>query len=254
MSHAHLSETVEIKTVNETEKIGTFVVSGLYPGYGLTVGNAIRRTLLSSLPGGAITYVKIKDVDHEFSTVPGVIEDVVEMTLNLKKLRFEVFSDEPQVLTLKMKGEKEATAGDIKANSEVRVVNPEAHIATLTTKSAELEMELTVEKGLGYSPAEARKDEKLSVGVIAVDSFFSPVVRVNYTIENIRVGDRTDYNQVTFVIETDGTIKPGVAFHKAANILKDHFAKIGDLSSAKEEGGVVEEPVEAEEEPASKKK
>jgi DNA-directed RNA polymerase subunit alpha len=229
MKFQYLSETVAIKRISEDPTKGVFEVEGLYTGYGLTVGNALRRTLLSSLPGAAITQVKIKSVNHEFSTLPGVQEDMLELTLNMKRIRFRSFSDEPQVLLLKVKGEKEVTAVDIKTNSEVEVITPEAHIATLTEKNAELDMEITVERGLGYSPVDMRKMEKLGVGVIAIDALFSPVLSVNYTVENMRVGEKTDYNRVRFELETDGTVSPSSAMHKAASILKDHFEKLMGL-------------------------
>lgn len=226
MEYAHLSSTVTVKTVSETPVEGVFDIEGLYAGYGLTMGNALRRTLLSSLPGAAVTYIKIKNAPHEFSTLPGVKEDLVELILNFKKLRFSMDTNEPQVLLLKTKGEGEITAADIEANSEARVVNPDVLLATLTAKDAVLEVEITVERGLGYSSVESRKAEKLAVGLIAIDAFFSPVASVNYTVDNMRVGDRTDYNRVRLEIKTDGTITPSMALHKSTNILKDHFEKI----------------------------
>ena len=226
MEYTHLSSTVGIKTVSEDARRGVFEIEGLYAGYGLTVGNALRRGLLSSLPGAAITYVNIKGAPHEFSTLPGVKEDVVELTLNLKRIRFRMFADEPQTLLLKVKGEKTVTAADIKADSQVEVINPEQVIATLTDKNAELEIELTVERGLGYSPIESRKAEKMTVGQIGIDAIFSPVLKVNYTVENMRVGDRTDYNRLRLEIETDGTVSPSAALHKTASAIRDHFEKI----------------------------
>jgi DNA-directed RNA polymerase subunit alpha len=235
MEYSRLSETVKIKKISETNTQGTFEIEGLYTGYGLTIGNALRRVLLSSIPGAAITQIKIKNVKHEFSTIEGVAEDVVEITLNLKKVRFKFFAAEPQILTLEVKGEKEVTAGDIKTNAQVEIINPDVHIATLTSKKAELLMELTVEKGLGYVPVEARKSEKLPVGVIAIDAIFTPVTKVNFVIENMRVGERTDYNKLKLEIETDGSISPSAALHKSANILKDHFDKISAIEVAESE-------------------
>lgn len=230
MEYAYLSSTVSIKTVSEDAKAGVFEVEGLFAGYGLTVGNAIRRALLSSLPGAAVTEVKIKNVPHEFSTLPGVKEDIVELALNFKKLRFRLHVDEPQVLALKAKGEQVVTAADIEPNSNVEIMNPELVIATLTAKEAELDMEIKVERGLGYVPVEARKSEgRLPIGTIAVDAIFTPVERVNYAVEDMRVGDRTDYNRLRLEIMTDGTVSPSSALHKAANILKDHFEKVGTL-------------------------
>ncbi len=255
MEYQKLSESVKIKTVSETATEGVFEIEGLYTGYGLTIGNALRRVLLSSIPGAAITQVKISGVKHEFSTIEGIAEDILEISLNLKKVRFKLHSDEPQVLVLEAKGEKDVTAGDIKTNSQIEVINPDMHIATLTSKKAELKMEITVEKGLGYIPVEARKAEKLPIGVIAIDAIFTPVNKVNFTIENMRVGERTDYNMLKFVIETDGSITPGAALHKSSNILKDHFGKISLLEAAEEEEVKAEaEESEDGEEKKSKKK
>lgn len=258
MEYTLRSEAVKIKKISETEKEGIFEIEGLYTGYGLTMGNALRRTLISSLPGAAITQVKIKGVDHEFSAIPGVMEDVVEIVLNLKKVRFHFHADEPQVLSLKVKGEKKITAKDIETNALVEVVNPDAHIATLTNKNAECELELTVEKGLGYVPVEARKVEKLPIRTIAIDAIFTPIVKVNFVVENMRVGDRTDFNRVKFVIETDGTMSPSSALRKAANILKDHFEKVAEIDVKEieiesEEGGKEEKKKETKKKTAKKK-
>ncbi len=198
-------------------------IEELYPGYGLTMGNALRRVMLSSLPGAAITSVKIKDVSHEFSTLPGVSEDIVEIILNLKQIRFKVFSDEPQLVTLKIRGEKEVSANDIKTVSQVEIANPKAHIATLTSKNASLEMEIKVERGLGYSAIESRKREKQEIGVITVDAIFTPVKMINFNVEDMRVGDKTNYNRLRFDIETDGTITPAEALTNAAGMLIEHF-------------------------------
>ena len=230
MEFTYLSSTVNIKTVSEDAKNGVFEIEGLFAGYGLTVGNALRRTLLSSLPGAAVTEIKIKNAPHEFSTLPGVKEDLVELSMNFKKLRFRMHTDEPQVLSLKAKGEKVVVSGDIKLSSEVELVNPEEVLATLTTKDADLDIEVKVERGLGYSPVEARKEGRLAIGTVAIDAIFTPVQRVNYTAENMRVGERTDYNKLLLEIETDGTISPSSALHKSANILKDHFDKIGGVA------------------------
>lgn len=235
MKYQYLSETVNIKTVSESKTEGIFEIEGLYSGYGLTIGNALRRVLLSSLPGAAVTKFKIKGVEHQFTTIDGVMEDVVEIGLNLKKVRFRVYTDEPQTLTLKVKGEKEVTASDIKTNTQVEVVNPDAHIATISDRSGELDMELTIEKGLGYAPVESRKEEKLPIGEIAIDAFFSPVVNVNFSVENMRVGDRTDYNRLRISIKTDGSISPSAALRKASKILQDHFSKIANVEVRGEE-------------------
>lgn len=251
MEYTRLSESVKIKTVSETAVEGVFEIEGLYSGYGLTVGNALRRVLLSSLPGACVTQIKIKNVKHEFTTIDGVMEDIVEIALNMKKVRFAFHADEPQILTIDVKGEKEVTAGDIKTNAQVEVINPESHIATITEKKTEFSMEITVEKGLGYVPVEARKVEKLPVGVIAIDAIFTPVTNVNFVVENMRVGERTDFNKIKFTIETDGSIKPSAALHKASNILKDHFAKVAEIVDVAVE---MEDEEEGEEAPKKKGK
>ncbi len=244
MKYSHLSETVVVKKVSENKNIGVFHIEGLYTGYGTTLGNALRRTLLSSLPGAAITQIKIKGADHEFSTIPGMMEDVVEFSLNLKKIRFIFDADEPQTLSLRVKGEREVTAADIQSTTFVQVINNNLHLATLTKKNADLDIELTVEKGLGYVISEAHRLERLFVGTIVLDAIFSPVVRVAFKVEDMRVGDRTDYNRLELEIATDGSISPSEALHKATNILKDHFEKLSAIevipavpkSAEKEEG------------------
>lgn len=249
MEYTYLSSTVAIRTVSENDREGEFEIEGLFAGYGLTVGNALRRALLSSLPGSAVTYIKVKNAAHEFSTLPGVKEDLVALILNFKKLRFEMDADEPQVLLLEAKGEKVVTGADIKKNSAVRLVNPDTVLATLTEKNAEVSIEITVERGLGYSSVESRKSEKLAIGVIGVDAFFSPVTSVNYSVDNMRVGDRTDYNRLHLTIATDGTISPSAALRKASNILKDHFEKVSTVE-VKEAEAAAEEP---EKKPRKKK-
>jgi len=231
----NLSETVKIKKISDDGTVGVFHIEGLYTGFGLTLGNALRRALFSSLPGAAITQVKIKGVGHEFTTIPGVVEDVVELTLNFKKVCFKFFADEPQILTLKIKGEKDVKAGNIKTNSQVEIVNSDLHLASITDKKAELDMELTVEKGLGYLPAAERKLERLAIGTIVLDASFSPVTKVNTSVENMRVGEKTDYNRLKIEIETNGSISPSQALYKTTNVLKDHFDKISDVL-AEEEG------------------
>ncbi|MAF79478.1 DNA-directed RNA polymerase subunit alpha [bacterium] len=226
MDYPLLTDSVHIKKISEKENIGNFVIEGLYTGYGPTIGNSLRRALLSSLPGAAITQIKVKGVNHEFSTLPGMSEDIVEFTLNLKRVRFKFFADEPQTLSLKIKGNKKITAGDIKTTTFVEIVNPDLHLATLSKKNAELDMEIVVEKGLGYASAEDRKGERLPIGTIILDSIFSPIVRVDFDVENTRVGERTDYNRIKLEIETDGSITPSEAFHKTTSILKHHFEKL----------------------------
>lgn len=232
MEPIQFTEAVRIKKISEDQNEGVFEIEGLYKGYGVMVGNALRRVLLSSMPGAAITQVKIRNVSHEFSTLPGVVEDIVEVTLNLKRVRFQIHTDEPQVLTLKVKGEKKVTAADIETNAQVAVVSPDMHIATLTDKKAELDMEITVERGLGYVPADERKAEKLPVGVIALDAIFSPITNVNFSVESMRVGERADYNRVILSIATDGSIMPSAALKRAGEILRDHFVKVFEIEAA----------------------
>lgn len=226
MYYTHLSDTVGIKKISEEGNVGVFHIEGLYTGYGTTISHALRRTLLSSIPGAAITQVKVKGANHEFSSIPGMMEDILQFTLNLKKVRFHFLADEPQTLILKSKGEGIVLAGDIVSTPFVQVVNPEFQIATLTKKTAELDVELTVEKGLGYVPAESRRLERLTVGAIVLDAIFSPVSNVAVSVENMRVGQRTDYNRLTIEITTDGSISPSEALHKSISILRDHFDKL----------------------------
>lgn len=254
MQFAYLSESVTIKKVSESGNEGVFEVEGLYRGYGITVGNALRRVLFSSLPGAAVTQFKIKGVGHQFSTIPDVSEDVVEIGLNLKKVRFRAHSDEPQVLVLKVKGDKTVTASDIELNSNVELITPDAVIATLSSKSAELEMEITVERGLGFVPLESQKSEKLPIGTVALDAAFSPVVKANFTVENMRVGERTDYNKLVIAITTDGSITPSSALHKSANILKDHFDKISQVEVREFEAPSGEDDKKETKKKAAKKK
>ncbi|MBU1292264.1 DNA-directed RNA polymerase subunit alpha [Patescibacteria group bacterium] len=224
------------KIIEEKDNKAIFEISACYPGYGITLGNAFRRVLLSSLSGAAITGVKIKGIQHEFSTIPNVMEDVVQIILNLKQIRFKLHSQKAFKITLKVKGERKVQAKDIKTSSELEVVNKDAHIATLTSKKAELDMEIEVEPGMGYSPTEERKKGKIEIGKIAIDAIFSPVRKVTYSIENMRVGERTDYDRIRFNIETDGTVSPRNAFLKAARILVDHyiiFTQLGDKKKTK---------------------
>ena len=199
------------------------VMEPLYPGYGVTIGNSLRRILLSSLPGAAVVAVKIKGVDHEFSTVPNAKEDVIEIILNLKQLRLKIHTNEQVRLELKVKGEKVVTAADFKKNSDVEIVNPELHIATLDNKSADFDMEVVVQAGRGYVPVEQRENEKLEIGMIAVDAIYTPVRTVNYEIKNVRVGQITNYDELVMTIETDGTINGKDAIDQASRILLDHF-------------------------------
>ena len=200
------------------------IIEPLYPGSGVTIGNSLRRVLLSSLPGAAVTAVKIKGVDHEFSTVTAVTEDVVDIILNLKQLRLKLDSDEPVKLELKAKGQKTVTAADIKPDSRVEIINKDLTIATLDSKTGEFYMEITVERGRGYVPVEIRESEKLEIGNISVDAIYTPVRNVTYEVENVRVGKITNYDKLTLTMETDGTVSGREAMDLAAQILVDHFA------------------------------
>jgi len=241
----------EPKINKKDDNEAVFEIEALYPGYGVTVGNALRRVLLSSLEGSAVTEFKVKDVPHEFTTIPGVKEDVVQIMLNLKQLRFKMFADEPQTATLKVKGEKKVTGKDLDLPSQLELVNEDAHIATLTEKKAELDMQITVEKGIGYVTAEERKKEKLDVGTMLVDAAFTPVRQVSFKVKNMRVGKRTDFDKLSIEVKTDGTITPKEALAKSCGILSQHFNLFcGGLGEAKKE----KEESPAEEEKESKEK
>ena len=207
------------RIVKEEEFSGLFEIDGLFPGYGHTLGNSLRRIILSSLPGAAITQVKIEGVQHEFSALSGVREDVITMLLNLKRIRFAMHSDTPLTLTLNASGQKIVTAADISVPSQIVILNPEQKIAEITSKGTKLSMDITVEHGLGYVAREVHQKEKVDVGTIALDAVFTPIRRVNYEVENMRVGDRTDYNRLRIFIETDGTIAPHTALENAVEIM-----------------------------------
>lgn len=227
----HTISLPELKTVSEDGNRTTFAIEPLYSGYGMTLGNSLRRVILSSLGGAAVTAVKIDSVAHEFSTIEGVKEDVVAIILNLKKLRFRVYSDEPQFIMLTKSGKGKVTAADIKTTSDVEIVNPDQLIATLDNDKVKLGMEIRVEKGRGYVPVEHREGEKLEVGMIAVDAMYSPVQRVRYSVESTRVGQQTDLDRLVLEVETDGTITPNEAVRQAAELLVEHFMVVAGTSS-----------------------
>lgn len=220
----YLPENVTIE--KEKGSTATFCIYPYHPGYGPTVGNALRRVLLSSLPGSAITHVKIEGVDHEFSTLPGVKEDIVTLILNLKRIRLSLEGEERVTLKLAAAGEKKITAKDFEAPPSVNIVNKSAPVATLTDEKAKLEMSCTVEKGRGYVPSEAREHEQREIGVMALDAIFTPVKRVSFRVENVRVGKVTDYHKLIITVATDGTITPKEALNQAASILADHFREL----------------------------
>jgi len=212
-----------IIAVEKKRNYGKFIIEGLYPGYGITIGNALRRVLLSSIEGAAVTSFKIKGVHHEFSVIPNVLESVLDIMLNLKQLRVKLHGNEPQILKLKTEGEREVSARDFEPNSMVEIMNPDLIIANITDKKGKLDLEVTAEKGLGYSQVEERKEEKIPIGTIAVDAIFSPIQKVNFQVEDMRVGEKTNYNRLIINIETDGSISPEQALGQAASILKNHF-------------------------------
>ncbi|WP_251445459.1 DNA-directed RNA polymerase subunit alpha [Vermiculatibacterium agrestimuris] len=224
---------------------GKYVVEPLERGYGTTLGNALRRVLLSSLPGTAVTSIKINGIQHEFCTIPGVKEDVTEIVLNVKSIIAKLHSEGVKTVYIEQNGECEVTAGDIKADGEVEILNPELHIATLGP-GASLNMELTLSHGRGYDPAERNKNAQTVIGVIPVDSVYTPVKKVNYTVENTRVGDRTDFDKLTLEVWTNGTIDARDAVSLGARILVDHFLLFTDLSETMGSASTVVEKAEAQ--------
>ena len=222
---------------------GVLSVEPCTPGYGTTLGNALRRVLLSSLPGAAITSVKIRGVDHEFSALDRVKEDALEIILNLKLVRVKLYSEEPVTLHLEVKGDQVVTAGMFQKNSDVEIVNPDQVIATLTDKSASFEMDATISPGRGYRSTEERLKEKMDLGEISIDALFSPVTNVSYQVTPTRVGDKTDFDKLILNIETDGTIDPIDACNNAVSILLDHLNLLKNLDY-QTMAAPVEEPVE----------
>lgn len=218
MSDYHVSIPSKPRIVKEDGAVGVYEIDGLHPGYGHTLGNSLRRIILSSLPGAAITRVKIDGVAHEFSTIEGVKEDVVTILLNLRKIRLMINTDEPQVLTLKVKGPKTVTASDVEVPGQVEVLNPDQYICDVAGKTG-IEIELHAERGLGYVPKEVIQKDRAEIGAIHLDAIFSPVRRVNYEVENMRVGDRTDFNRLRIFIETDGTLSAHAALERSIEIM-----------------------------------
>jgi len=237
-------EKPRIECIRKNGDYAKFVIEPLERGYGITLGNSMRRILLSSLPGAAVTAVKIEGVLHEFSTVPGVVEDVTEIILNLKSLGLKMYTDEEKILRIEAKGEGVVTAADIIHDADVEILNPELHIATLTD-GGRLFIELTAAKGRGYVPAERNKKGEHIIGLIPIDSIFSPVRKVNFSVENTRVGQRTDYDKLTLEIWTNGSIRPDEAASLAAKILGEHLQLFVGLT---ETANNVEIMVEKEEE------
>jgi DNA-directed RNA polymerase subunit alpha len=211
---------------SKKDNTAVFEIEPLFSGYGVTLGNSLRRVLLSSLPGAAITSVKIEGVQHEFSSLPHVKEDVVQIILALKQLRLKLLSDEPQKLVLEARGPGKITADKINKNAKVEIINPDLQIATIDSREGKLNMEMTVETGLGYVPTEAREEEKRELGEIAIDALFTPVTHVKYEVLNTRVGEATDFDKLILEVTTDGTISPEEALRNSAQILVDQFNTI----------------------------
>ena len=232
----HITLPSKPRIVSEEGMQGTYEIDSLYPGYGHTLGNSLRRIILSSLPGAAVTQVKIDGVAHEFATVDGVRETVMEMLLNLKRVHFVLHGDEPQTIKLSVKGEKEVKASDFELPSQVEIANPEAHIADLSGKSS-LELEATIERGLGYVPREVLTKEKVDIGTIALDATFTPIRRVNYEVENMRVGDRTDFNRLRILIETNGTVSPRAALEQSIEIMIHQLKSIIGFQESAQKAG-----------------
>lgn len=224
---------------------GRFVVEPLERGFGITLGNSLRRVLLSSLPGAAVTSVKIEGVLHEFATIPGVVEDVTDIILNLKQLSLKLYADEPRIIRVESEGEGAVKAGDIIHDADIEILNPDLHIATLD-RNGRLVMEITVEKGRGYVSADRNKRPDQPIGVIPVDSIFTPITRVNYTIEDTRVGQTTNYDRLTLEVWTNGTIRPDEAASLGARILNEHLALFMGLTSEMDQVEIMVEKDENE--------
>ncbi len=232
MSHQTIILPSKPKAVLEEGSKGVYEIDGLVPGYGYTLGNSLRRIILSSLRGAAVTAVKIDGVSHEFATIEGVKEDVITILLNLKNVRFTLTGEEPQKVTLSVKGPKLVSAGDIDAKGAVEVVNKDQYICEVTGK-ATLSIELTIEKGLGFVPRDQHHKQKAEIGTIFLDAIFSPIRRVSYDVEEMRVGDKTNFNRLRMTIETDGTISPRVALEESVATMIEQLAAIISVDSKK---------------------
>ncbi len=233
----HVTLPSKPRVVSEDGVAGTYEIDSLYPGYGHTLGNSLRRIILSSLQGAAVTQIKIEGVSHEFATIEGMRETVMEMLLNLRRVHFILHGDEPQPISLLVKGSRAVTAKDLQLPTQVEVANPEQHLFDLSGKNA-VEFTATVERGLGYVPREVLTKEKVDIGTIALDATFTPIRRVNYEVENMRVGDRTDFNRLRILIETNGTIAPRAALERAIEIMIHQLkAIVGFQETAPAEAG-----------------
>ena len=229
------------RIVSEEDNRGVYEIDGLYPGYGFTLGNSLRRIIYSSLPGAAITSIKIEGVDHEFSSIKGIKEDVIMIMLNIKRIRVKMLTDEPQKITLNAKGAKTVTAADLELPGQVEVMNLDLPIATLTEKDSELKIEMTVEKGLGFIPRDSLSKSKVDIGTITLDASFTPIRRASYEVENMRVGDRTDFNRLRILIETDGSISPKEALERSINIMIEQLKAITGFEESVEQSTTTEE-------------
>lgn len=237
--------TPKVEYAELSDTYGKFVIEPLDRGFGVTLGNALRRVLLAAISGAAVTSVKIDGVLHEFSTIPGVVEDVTQIVLNLKELTLRLYTDKPKLLRLDVKGKKDVTAADVQEDPEVEVLNTSLHLATLDRRDAHLAMELVVERGKGYVPAERHRRSEHVIGVIPVDSIFSPIQKVNYVVEDTRVGHASDLDRLVLEIWTDGAIRPEEALQEASRVLIDHFRLFSGIADETGTGaafGVAEDP------------
>jgi DNA-directed RNA polymerase subunit alpha len=230
--------TPKVDYAELSDTYGKFIVEPLDRGMGVTLGNALRRVLLSSISGAAATSIKIEGVLHEFSTIPGVVEDVTQIVLNIKELTLRLYTDKPKLLRLDVKGKKDVTAADIQPDPEVEILNPDLHIATLDRKDAHLAMEIVVERGKGYVPAERHRRSEHVIGVIPVDSIFSPIRKVNFAVEDTRVGHATDLDRLILEVWTDGSLRPEEALQEGSRLLIDHFRLFAGLADAATAGGM----------------
>ena len=243
---------IEIAEISEDNRYGKFICEPLERGYGTTFGNSLRRMLLSSLEGAAITSIRIDGVLHEFSTIPGVRDDVTNIVLNLKELCLKMAGNEPRIIRIDVEGEKEVTAADIICDADIEILNPDLHIATVN-EDGKLKIEMTVERGRGYVPADKNKKPDDTIGVIPIDSIFSPVKRVNYTVQDTRVGNVTDYDRLILEVWTDGSLRPEEAVSKAAGILVMHLKLFQNMDGLPEEEEEEEATFPEEEEDDSSK-
>ena len=241
------SPNIEVAEISEDKRYGKFIVEPLERGYGITLGNSLRRILLSSLPGAAITSIKVDGVQHEFTTIPGIVEDVVEIILNLKNVRLKIHDNEEKNLRIDVDGEGEVTAADIVGDANVEVLNPDLHICTIA-EGGKLHMELTANRGRGYNPSSKNKNPNQPIGVIAIDSIYTPVKKVNFYVENTRVGQITDYDKLTIELWTDGSLNPDEALSLAAKVMNEHLALFIDLSEATKNTEIMVEKEESKKE------